>query len=111
MRLKILSLLLVIWAGVSISACAYWQAIAPILPDLAASLLSQLEAEVSTFETGALSEAATPELQLALTAVQAARRALIMELLECLTAEYPNIVVTPYLERINAATIVVPLRE
>ncbi len=93
----------------AIVGCAYIDALKPILPDLAITLIRSLDAALTEFEAGIDIEAATPELQLQLTAIQSARRAVVLRLLECLAEEYPGIDLSDYNARLNAATRVVPL--
>lgn len=99
-------------AGILVfTACATLQSLLPNAPALAASLLLDLDKSLEVYESATITDDASPELALALEAIQTARRRLIKNLLDCLASQYPDIPLTPYLERFNDAHAIEPLLE
>lgn len=80
-------------------------------PQVSAILIRELDGVLTTFEQTALLHVTDPIVAAALAGVQAARRALILQLLQCLADEYPTLNTVEFYTRLNDAKAQQPLVE
>ena len=92
----------------AVAGCAYFQEFIGASLPLFESLLAELDTALEAYEETAIAEASNPAGALALKAIQAARKALILQIIDCLASEYPNFDTTDVLERLNTASALAP---
>ncbi len=97
------TLLCIVFVG-----CKTLMAILPSFDDGLAALLAELDNTLTSYEDRAIADSNDPVEALALQAIQSARKALIMRIIDSLASEYPEIDTSPYLERLNTATATAP---